>query len=254
MGAQHGGQRGDLGRGENPRQRAGPPRRRHALPRTRALWWAGPVAPDWRPRRRGLGGRRRTRRSSTTAWPPCWSPPPPIPGIVHGLQELVTGSAGALGGDEPEHVNRLDVRRRLRDHGEEHPQVVGRSQHRVRTAPALKELQIIVDQRHAAPQDQLSAGDLGSGSGRDRGRTFRGPQLHRRAATAAGRNVPKDHVHNKHERTFVVLVTPDSGSVLLGYHPEARRAGFGASALRRYVRAPPRPHLRTRADGHIRRG
>jgi hypothetical protein len=75
---------------------------------------------------------------------------------------LVTGSAGALGGDEPEHVNRLDVRRRLRDHGEEHPQVVGRSQHRVRTTPALKELQIIVDQRHADPQDRLSAGTSGA--------------------------------------------------------------------------------------------
>ena len=77
---------------------------------------------------------------------------------VDRLHHRDVSAAGALSGDEPQHVRRHDLGRSLLDHPEEHLQVIGRGQHRVRAAPALEELQIVVDHRLSEPDCRISRG------------------------------------------------------------------------------------------------
>ena len=69
---------------------------------------------------------------------------------------MPTGAAGALSGDERQHIGRPDLIRRLGHHREEHLQVRRRRQHRVRPAPPGQELQIDLRQRHPDPGSQLT--------------------------------------------------------------------------------------------------
>ena len=64
----------------------------------------------------------------------------------------------AVGGDEPQHIGRAHLVRRLVDHAEEHPQVIPGGEHRVRSAPTRQELQIVIDQRHPEPHHRLTGG------------------------------------------------------------------------------------------------
>lgn len=115
--------------------------------------------------------------------------------LAHWLQASAIAAAGALGGDETQHVSRLDVDRWLRDDTEEDPEVTPRSQHRVGSPPTGEELKVVIDQRQPRAAPPAHQRVLESESGEGRTGTFRG--LHRRAATAAGRNVLEDHVQNK---------------------------------------------------------
>jgi hypothetical protein len=63
---------------------------------------------------------------------------------------------GALSGDEPQRVRRPYVIGPLVHHREEHPQVIGGRQHRVRPTPTLQELQIVIEQRHPEPHNHLA--------------------------------------------------------------------------------------------------
>ena len=116
------------------------------------------------------------------------------------LQRLGAGAAGALGGEEPQHVNRRNLLRCLRDDAEEHPQVVGRGRHRVRPAPAIQELQIVIEQRHPEPDQHLPSGISRTDQTRIGQRHLGASSSVDRAATTAGRNVLLDHVHNKQIR------------------------------------------------------
>jgi hypothetical protein len=66
--------------------------------------------------------------------------------------------AGALGGDEPQHVRCDNLMWLLGNPPEEHPQVIGGGQHGVRPAPPSKELQIAIGQRHPQPHHPLAGG------------------------------------------------------------------------------------------------
>jgi hypothetical protein len=85
---------------------------------------------------------------------------------------------------------------------EEHLQVIGDRQHRVRPTPPLKELQIHIQQRHPEPDNRLTR--------RARERIKHAPSAdicaHSISTTSqpplAGQNVHQDHVHNKQMRTF----------------------------------------------------
>ena len=131
-------QRVDLGRGQDPRQR---PRRRAptappAADGTAPGGSAAPAAPGSPPHHRGPAGTRTTPTRSTTAGAPSRPTPRPArrPDPPAAARPLA-GAAGALRSDERQHVRRLDLRRRLADHREEHLQVKRRRQHRVRPAP-----------------------------------------------------------------------------------------------------------------------
>jgi hypothetical protein len=63
-------------------------------------------------------------------------------------------AAGALRGDERQHISGPDLIRRLTHHREEHLQVIGGSQHRIRPGPPAQELQIHIRQRHPDPDNQ----------------------------------------------------------------------------------------------------
>jgi hypothetical protein len=120
---------------------------------------------------------------------------PALPGAPAGL-------AGALRGDEPQHVGGPDLIRRLGHHGEEHLQVIGGRSHRVRPAPATQELQVRIGQRHPDPGDQRP----GAVTRTDR---IRIPSMHCRLPTSQttkpvkdGRNEKEDHRHNMQMRMF----------------------------------------------------
>ena len=151
---------------------------------------------------------RNANNPETTRQPPAHrAAPTPRPARRRpaGLHPAAVAAAGALRGDEPQHVRRPDLAWRLADHGEEHLQVVGRRQHRVRPTPPRQELQIVIQQRHPR------AGPTGSPPGPPErikhGLTVgmqvpfspRGPPGYPR------RNVHEDHPHIKHVRAFAAV-------------------------------------------------
>jgi hypothetical protein len=76
--------------------------------------------------------------------------------LVNAGQHLCSAAAGVPGRDERQHVHRTDRLRPLGHDREKHLQVVPRREHRVRSAPAREELQVVINQRHPEPHDQLT--------------------------------------------------------------------------------------------------
>jgi len=63
--------------------------------------------------------------------------PGPLRHRVTRLEPLLAAAARALRSDEPQHVSRDDLTRRLAHHTEKHPQIRRSRQHRVRPTPSL---------------------------------------------------------------------------------------------------------------------
>jgi hypothetical protein len=117
---------------------------------------------------------------------------------VHRLEELRVGAAaGALRGDEPQHVGSRDLLRRLGNHTEQGVQVLGSGEHPCSgdTAPCKNSrssttgIPSRTTNSPDGPRDRIK-----HGSNTD----IPGPQLHKKTAATADRNVLEDHVHNKH--------------------------------------------------------
>ena len=152
---------------------------RHALPRpvTAPAGSAARAAPGSRPRPRGPAGTRRApTRSTAAARTVARRHPAASPASTGCSHRSVAGAAGALGGDERQHVRRGRPRAGgLPTTREEHLQVVRRRQHRVRPAPRRQELQIVIQQRHAQPHHRLPGRASTSGSDTDRRQGISGP-------------------------------------------------------------------------------
>src|SRR5450756_727307 len=101
--------------------------------------------------------------------------------------------------DEPQHIGCTDFAGGLGDNGEEHPQVIGGRQHRVRPAPPRQELQIVIEQRHPQPQNWLTRRATRTGQTGIQRRHLRNLLLDTQPATMACQNVHQDYVHNKQE-------------------------------------------------------
>ena len=196
--AQRGGQRVDLGRVQDPRQRPGQPgpaghpgrgrcrSRRVGRPRGTGFTLTSPRAsrnpysPDT------LDSRRRSVRADTPPAPgpaTCRRPSPPV-------RCAVMNASTSAGADPP---------RRLADHGEEDLQVIRHRQHRVRPAPARQELQVLIQQPAppAAPPRSPAAF-------RDRVRrtavTGMQASISIRTGLSACQDPYEDHPHIMHER------------------------------------------------------
>jgi hypothetical protein len=76
---------------------------------------------------------------------------------------MLPGAAGALRGDERQHIGGPDLLRRLRHYRKEHLQVRRGRQHRVRPAPPGQELQIHLRQRHPSHSGQPTGTDTRTG-------------------------------------------------------------------------------------------
>jgi len=142
--AQRSGELVDFRRGQDPRQPTRPARQRHPLP------GPGPLPRGRQPPRHRV--RADVAADLEIAEEPRDERQPPRdrtgrnPGglILSHLHDGRVAASGALSGDETQHVRWSDLGWRLADHGEEHLQVVGGRQHRVRPAPPFEELQIVI--------------------------------------------------------------------------------------------------------------
>jgi hypothetical protein len=124
---------------------------------SRALTRTVPLATGWQPARHRVG-----RHVATAVQERIQSGHRRQP-AAHRAQRHPTGlmvtdrmqwavhrrAARALRGHERQHIRRLHRLRPFADHGQEHLQVVGSGQHRVRPATAGHEPQILLQQRHA---------------------------------------------------------------------------------------------------------
>jgi hypothetical protein len=148
--AQRSEQRIHLARHENARQGAGRAHQRITLP-------AMPFPPGRQT------PRHRIARDITPSVQVCEQPPHARQTTPHRPRRHTISTTGqlqpavttmTLRGDEPEHVSAGHLCRVLTDHGKEDLQVVGRSQHRVRSAATRDEVQIGIHHRDAQPQPQ----------------------------------------------------------------------------------------------------
>ena len=103
-----------------------------------------PPEPGCRARHRGRSGTRTTRRSWTSGAKLSAGTPRRGYRRQQWLRQWVRQApcAGALSGDEPQHIGRRDPLDRLAHDREEDLQVEPRRQHRVRSAPRCQELEI----------------------------------------------------------------------------------------------------------------
>ena len=129
-----------------------------------------PYSPDT------LDSRRRSVRADT---PPRPAPPPA--GASPPVRCAVMNASTSDGRDPP---------RRLAHHGEEHLQVIGHSQHRVRPAPASQEPQVLIQQPapRAAPT-QLTARRSATGSGGQQSQACRPPSPRRNRPVSLSRSL-----------------------------------------------------------------
>jgi hypothetical protein len=113
------------------------------------------------------------------------------------MSSVLTRPASALGSDERQHIGRPDFTGRLGHDREEHPQVIGSREHRVRPAPPAQELQVRIGQRHPEPDNQPTGAVTRTGHAQissTHSTSF--PSSPTAQPVKGGRNDKEDHVHN----------------------------------------------------------
>jgi hypothetical protein len=117
---------------------------------------------------------------------------------------VLAAAARALRGDERQHIGRPDLIRRLGDHREEHLQVIGSRQHRIRPAPPAQELQIHIGQRHPDPDSQLTGAVT-------RTRHAKTSSAHSKGSHRHGRHNPSRVVEMTRKITYITCMSVHPG-------------------------------------------